>query len=176
MTVHVENLVGEVIRKSWSSWIYHKPKIVLSNKIIKSNELASGENVKFVLSGKLIQQLFDYPLCLAKALSSKLSLRAVHCLCELWICRLYRLSSSPGRVERLLTPQSHPYIPLSLFLHPSIPQCPVYSLQPCGRATSETLQTTKVLAAASGWPVTALTMGTAGRGAGVGGGVVLTVA
>ena len=44
----------------------------------------------------------------------------------------------------------HILIPRSLFLHPSIPQCPVYSLQPCGRATSETLQTTKVLAAFSG--------------------------
>lgn len=69
----------------------------------------------FLLSGQLIQQLFDCPLCLAKALSSELSLRAVHSLCELWICRLYRLSSSPGRVERLLTPHSHPSIPLPPF-------------------------------------------------------------
>lgn len=62
----------------------------------------------------------------------------------------------------------HILIPRSLFLHPSIPQCPVYSRQPCGCATSEALQTTKVLAAASDWPVTALTMGTT-RGAAVGG-------
>ena len=154
-----------------------------ANKTIKSNELASGVNVRFVLShaGKLIQQLFDYPFCLARALSTKLSLRAVHCLCELWICRLYRLSSSPGRAERLLTPQSHPYIPLSFFLHPSIPQCPVYSLQPCGRATSETLQTTKALAAASDWPGDGPHHGNngercrSGRGSGADGGLVVGI-
>ena len=110
-----------------------------------------------MLSGKLIQQLFDYPLCLAKALSTKLSLRAVHCLCELWICRLYRLSSSPGRVERLLTPHSHPSIPSSI---PPSPSVLFILCSPCGRATSETLQTTKVLAVASDWSVMALTMGT----------------
>lgn len=93
--------------------------------------MASGEKVKFVLSGKLIQQLFDYPLCLAKALSTKLNLRAVHCLCELWICRLYRLSSSPGRAERLLTPHSHPSIPLPPSLHPPVSCLLSAALRPC---------------------------------------------
>lgn len=85
----------------------------------------------FVLSGKLIQQLFDYPFCLARTLSTKLSLRAVHCLCELWICRLYRLSSSPGRAERLLTPHSHPSIPLPPSLHPPVSCLLSAALRPC---------------------------------------------
>lgn len=84
-----------------------------------------------MLSWKLIQQLFDYPLCLAKALSTKLSLRAVHCLCELWICRLYRLSSSLGRVERLLTPHSHPSIPLPPSFHPPVSCLLFAALWPC---------------------------------------------
>ncbi len=124
-----------------------------------------------MLSGKLIQQLFDcvwpkpYPL-------SWVSGRSTVCV-----------SSESAGFTGFPLPQAgrrgcwlHILIPLSLFLHPSIPLCPVYSLQPCGCATSETLQTTKVLAVASDWPVMALTMGTTGRGAGVGGGVVLTVA
>lgn len=89
------------------------------------------EKTKFLLSGILIQQLFDYPLCLAKALSTKLSLRAVHCLCELWICRLYRLSSSPGRAERLLTPHSHPSIPFPPSLHPPVSCLLSAALRPC---------------------------------------------
>lgn len=45
----------------------------------------------------------------------------------------------------------HILIPPSL--RPSIPQCPVYTRRPCGCATSETLQTTKALAATSTSPV-----------------------
>lgn len=56
---------------------------------------------------------------------------------------------------------------LPLCLHPPV-SC-LLSAALCGHATSETLQTTKVLAAAVDWPVTALTMGTTGRGAVVGG-------
>lgn len=74
----------------------------------------------FPNAGLLILQLFEYSLCLAKALSTKLNLRAVHSLCELWICRLCRLSSSPGRAERLLTPHSHPSIPFPPSLHPPV--------------------------------------------------------
>lgn len=95
-------------------------------------------------------------------LSSKLRLWAAHCLCALWIWRLYRLSSSPGGAETLLTPHSHPSIPFS-----SIPQCPVYSLQACGHATSETPETTKVLMAALVWSVTVLTIRTTRGCAGV---------
>ncbi|KAK2822475.1 hypothetical protein Q5P01_022540 [Channa striata] len=80
---------------------------------------------------KLIQQLFDYPRCLATVLSTKLSPRAVCCLCELGICRLYRLSSSPGRVERLLTPHSHPSVRLPSSRHPPVSCLLSAALWPC---------------------------------------------
>lgn len=46
--------------------------------------------------------------------------------CELWICRLYGLSSRPGRLQRLLTLHSHPSI-----LVPPSPPPPGVLFTPC---------------------------------------------
>eukprot|EP00064_Thunnus_orientalis_P006698 superscaffoldBa00000711_g6716 len=88
------------------------------------------------------------------------------------------VTRASGRAERLLTPHSHPSIPSSIPPSPSV----LFTLcSPCGRATSETLQTTKVLAVASDWPVTAFTMGTtrercwSGWGSGADGGLVVGI-
>lgn len=123
--------------------------------------MASGEKVKFLLSGKLIQQIFDYPLCLAKALSPKLSLRAVHCLCELWIFGLYRAFLFPGHGGEAADSTFS-----SLYPSSSIPPSPSVLFTLCSPAAVPPRRHSRPprpWRPASDCPVTALTMGTAGR-------------
>lgn len=132
-------------------------------------EVHTDPGRKALLLGQLILQLFDASICLAKSGSSELSLRAVHCL---WALNLQAL-------QAFLFPSQGGEAADSTFssLYPSfsIPQRPVYALQHCGCATSEALQTTKVLEAVLDRPVNGPQHGNNKRCC-IGWGVVLMVA
>lgn len=81
--------------------------------------------------------------CLAKALSSELRLRAVHCLRALNLQAL-RAFLLPGPAAEAA--DSTFSSPLSPFLHPLPPPSVLFTpCRPCGCATSETFETTKAL-------------------------------